>query len=281
MGLLYGKRDPDQTILIACRCGMDSDCNPSSSAGVLFTTMGFRKLPVRFNTGLDEQREFSHTAYNFPRLLDVCDKLTRQFLILQGGRVEHDGNGEECFVIPVKEPVSSKLELSWAPGPIANSRFTPDEMAQDQVRQHAPRNQGGGDGVRTGWQIKDCGPDMNPGLRTEWQGRQKVLCVHPLDAQTGCVLARTVAVPAGKKTTLRMVVGHDPQGDFDLIVRADGKELLRKPVSPATCAEGHWLKQDVDLTTFAGHEVKLELVNQPTGWSNEAAYWAEIAIVSE
>ena len=29
MGLLFGKRDPDQTILISCRCGMDSDCNPS------------------------------------------------------------------------------------------------------------------------------------------------------------------------------------------------------------------------------------------------------------
>jgi hypothetical protein len=281
MGLLYGKRDPDQTILIACRCGMDSDCNPSNAAGVLFTTMGFRKLPVRFNTGLDEQREFSHTAYNFPRLLDVCDKLTRQFLILQGGRVERDGNGEECFVIPVKEPVPSKLERSWAPGPIANSRFTPDEMARIKFDSMPQGIKEAVADFAPGWQIKDCGPDMNPGLRAEWQGRKKVLCVHPLDPQTGCTLTRTVAVPAGKKTTLRLVVGHDPQGDFDLIVRADGKELLRKPVSPATCAEGHWLKQDVDLTTFAGLDVKLELVNQPTGWSSEAAYWAEITIVNE
>ena len=77
------------------------------------------------------------------------------------------------------------------------------------------------------------------------------------------------------------MVGHDPQGDFELIVRADGKELLRKPVRPATCTEGHWLKQDVDLTALAGREVKLELVNQPTGWMCEAAYWAEIAMVSQ
>ncbi len=39
MGLLYGKGDLDQTIIISCRCGFDSDCNPSSSGGVLFTTL--------------------------------------------------------------------------------------------------------------------------------------------------------------------------------------------------------------------------------------------------
>ena len=35
MGLLYGNRDLDQTMLISCRCGQDSDCNPSNSGGVL------------------------------------------------------------------------------------------------------------------------------------------------------------------------------------------------------------------------------------------------------
>ncbi len=33
MGLLYGKGDPDQTIVIATRCGQDSDCNPSNAGG--------------------------------------------------------------------------------------------------------------------------------------------------------------------------------------------------------------------------------------------------------
>ena len=35
LGLLYGKGDLDQTIIMSCRGGQDSDCNPSSSAGVL------------------------------------------------------------------------------------------------------------------------------------------------------------------------------------------------------------------------------------------------------
>lgn len=38
MGLLYGQGDLDKTMIISCRCGFDSDCNPSSSGGILFTT---------------------------------------------------------------------------------------------------------------------------------------------------------------------------------------------------------------------------------------------------
>jgi hypothetical protein len=142
------------------------------------------------------------------------------------------------------------------------------ESMKDAVEKFAP-----------GWTIADCGTEMDPGLRAEWQGRKNVLVTHPLDRDTGCVLARTVAVPTGKKTTLRLVVGHDPQGDFDLIVRANGRQLVRKPVSKDTCTDGHWLTEAVDLSSLAGQQVKLE--NQPTGWSYEAAYWAQIGVKSE
>ncbi len=132
-----------------------------------------------------------------------------------------------------------------------------------------------------GWEITNCGTDMDPGLRAEWGGRKNVLVTHPLDENTGCVLSKKVKVPAGEKTTLRLVVGHDPQGDFDLIVRANGKELLRKPVSKATATSDPWLVQEVDLSGFAGKKaVEIELINQPSGWAFEAAYWAEIAVVS-
>ncbi len=75
MGLLYGKGDPDQTIIISTRCGQDSDCNPSNAAGVLFTTIGFSKLPARYTSELNRQAVFSHIAYNFERLLKVSEKL--------------------------------------------------------------------------------------------------------------------------------------------------------------------------------------------------------------
>jgi len=42
-----------------------------------------------------------------------------------------------------------------------------------------------------------------------------------------------------------------------------------------------WLKSSsftVGLAPYRGKTVKLELCNQPTGWSNEAASWGEITV---
>ena len=248
---------------------------------MLFTTLGFSKLPEQFNTGLNETRKFDHTAYNFPALMQVCEKLTRQILVKYGGKVEKDAQGDDVFVIPVRQPKPSKLELSWAPGPIAGSRFTAEEMARITVSNTPRELLQAVAKFAPGWAITNCGSDMNPGLRADWQDRKNVLVTHPLDKDTGCVLSRTVAIPAGKQTALRLVVGHDPQGDFDLIVRIDGQQRLRKAVSKDTVTSGHWLQENIDLSSFAGKQVKVELVNQPTGWSNEAAYWAEITLESK
>lgn len=133
MGLLYGQRDPDRTIVIAMRCGQDSDCNPSNAAGVLFTTIGMSRLPERFTAKLDRQTVFSHTAYDFEALLAVCEELARQAVRRCGGRIERDSSGTEVLVIPVPEPTPSKLRQCWKPGPPAGSRFSPQEMKQIEI----------------------------------------------------------------------------------------------------------------------------------------------------
>jgi hypothetical protein len=112
MGLLYGKGDPDKTIIIAMRCGLDSDCNPSSAAGVLFTTIGFAKLPQRFKSVLDPNEKFNYTAYNFTALTEVCEKLARQIVLHAGGKIEKEENGRDIFIIPVQDPHPGKLEQS-------------------------------------------------------------------------------------------------------------------------------------------------------------------------
>ncbi|MGA2914691.1 MAG: ADP-ribosylglycohydrolase family protein [Sedimentisphaerales bacterium] len=280
MGLLYGKGDLDQTMTIACRCGQDSDCDPSSAAGVIFTTVGFSGLPEHFTEQLNKKTIFSNTAYSFPALINVCEKLARQVIANAGGKVEKDTDGQEVFVIPVRPVVPSRLQLSWAPEPIADSRFTEAEKKQITRRnlpEHMPKAVAK---FAPGWKIADCGTDMNPGLRAEYRGRKNVLVTHPLDPDTGCVLSRKLMPPAGKKITLRIVVGNDPQGDFDLIVRANGRQLLRKPVSSQTAKDG-WLTEELDLSAYAGKPLNVEVVNQPTGWSYEAAYWAEIAFVTQ
>ena len=275
MGLLYGKGDLDQTILISCRCGQDSDCNPSSSAGVLFTTVGFSNLPARFNTGLNEEAIFSHTAYNFPALLDVCEKLARQSLLKAGGRIETTNNGQEVFLIPVKKPQPSSLELTWQPGPIANSLYTEQEMTKITAGTRRSFDKFAPD-----WELTDCGTDMDPGLKEKLRGKQNVFVTHPLNPETGCTLWRTLEVPAGKKTVLNLVVGHHERGDWILLVKVNDREVLRQSVGRSTAQDG-WLPVRLDLSDYAGQNIKLDLVNQPSGWAYEAAYWAEINMVSQ
>ncbi len=137
MGLLYGKGDPDRTITISTRCGQDSDCNPSNAAGVLFTTIGFSNLPDRFKSALNPEGKFSHTPYNFPTLIEVCEKLAREEVAKSGGKIEKTASGQEVFVIPNVETKPSKLEQCWEPGPIASSRFTPEEL--EKIQQKARR----------------------------------------------------------------------------------------------------------------------------------------------
>ncbi|NOX56437.1 MAG: ADP-ribosylglycohydrolase family protein [Planctomycetes bacterium] len=139
MGLLYGRGDMDQTIIIATRCGQDSDCNPSNAGGILGTVLGRSRLPKKFTSALDTTGVFSHTAYSFPKLVRVCEQLARQAVVRAGGRIERDADGNEIFVIPVQEPQPGRLQQCWQPGPVANSRFTPDEMRQIKIKDQGKR----------------------------------------------------------------------------------------------------------------------------------------------
>jgi len=279
MGLLYGDGDPDKTIEISTRCGQDSDCNPSSAAGILFTTIGFKNLPDRFKIALDPTAKFSHTPYNFPTLVSVCEKLARQAVVNCGGKIAVDKQGGELFMIPRQKVNPTPLEQCWEAGAVAGSRYTEEEMARitaesgkdlsKAIEQFAPA-----------WKIAKCGEDMAPGLKEEVRGRKNVLVTHPLSPTVGCVITRTLTLPADKKSVLKLEVGHDARGDWDLIVRANGEQLLRKTIGPDTTTMG-WTEVSVDLSQFAGKSVQLELVNEPTDWRFEAGFWSRIAIVSE
>ncbi|MCO6043734.1 ADP-ribosylglycohydrolase family protein [Aeoliella sp. ICT_H6.2] len=133
IGLLYGDRDPDQTVIIATRCGQDSDCNPSNAAGILFTTIGYQKLPERFVSALDRQTKFAHTKYNFPKLCEVCEALALQAVERSDGHVEVTDDGSRVLVIPRRPPTPSQLMASSAAGPMEEMQFTPEEMAQIEV----------------------------------------------------------------------------------------------------------------------------------------------------
>ena len=277
MGLLFGKCDLDNTIIISTRCGQDSDCNPSNAAGVLFTTVGFNQLPARFTEKLDHNTKFIYTEYNINSLLNVCEKLMREILIREGGRIEKDANGEDVFVIPVKTPIPNALELSWAPGPIAGSMFTDEENAKirfglSYLQQAVAR-------LFPGWTLEKTGWDMSPGIYESLRGKNNVLLTHPVDRVVPAVLSTSVDIPAGRTTTLRLVVGHHETGDWDLVIRVNGSIQKTVDISRTLTNNTGWAEVTFDLTSFAGNNnVKIDLENKASGWAWEAGYWAEIEI---
>ncbi|HTN77027.1 MAG TPA: dehydrogenase, partial [Pirellulaceae bacterium] len=120
------------------------------------------------------------------------------------------------------------------------------------------------------------------GLLSEYQGRAVVVRTHPVTEGQPCALTRTVTVPAGKRTRLALAVAHhaEPTGDWQLQVKVDGKELYKSVVGSKTTQQG-WLETNIDLTPYAGKAIKLELLNQATGWNHEFGYWGRAEIISE
>ena len=276
MGLLYGDRQMEDTIVISMRCGQDSDCNPSNAGGVLGTTLGKSTMAPQFVSELNPDGVFSHTAYSFPALVKVCEELARQAVVKYGGRIEKTGEGD-VFVIPVREPKPSKLEQCWEPGPVAGSVFAEEELERIEAIGSSKRLQADLEKVAPGWELSNCGPDMEPGLRAEYRGKNPVFMTHPLNQKVGCTLTKTIEVPAQGETTVKIMVANDNRGDFLLIVKADGKEQLEQTIGPDTVKDG-WAEIDVDVSPFAGKTIKVELINQSNGWSWEAAYWAKVDV---
>jgi len=186
---------------------------------------------------LNPEGVFSHTAYSFPALVEVCEKRARQSVVKYGGRIEKTADGD-VFVIPVQEPKPSKLEQCWDPGPAAESIFTEEE--QEKIEALGPKKQQQADleKVAPGWKLSNCGPDMDPGLRAEYRGKKPVFMTHPLNREVGCTLTRAVEVPASGKTILKMLVANHDRANFTLMAKADGKELLEQTIGADSVNDG-------------------------------------------
>jgi len=135
--------------------------------------------------------------------------------------------------------------------------------------------QGALDALLPGWKTSANGKDMEPGYRAEYLGRQHVVMTHPLDKDTGVTLSKRITVPTDAASKLAVMLANHGPGDFTFVARADGKEILRQRVGGAKAA---WQAVTVDLAPFAGKAVTVELVNQPDGWSWEAAYWGGVEV---
>lgn len=293
LGLVYGNGDLDRSMELSMRCGWDSDCNPSNVGGILMCACGAKALPAKYTEKLDHLLKFSYTAYDQRSLYAVCEKLARQVVVRNGGRVEKDAAGHERFVIPQRAPVPDAFIPSWKAGPIAQSRFTEAEMAKQKFAMKLPdprrledadptrRVQKALDALWPGWRTSANAPDMKPGYREvidSFHG-QVYGCVltHPPKKGEAVVLSRRVKVPAGNPS-LHFAVANSAKGDFRMLVKINGVAMLATDLM--TQNPGEWRIDfrtfDISLEPWVGKDVFIELVNQPTGWFNEAAVWSTL-----
>jgi hypothetical protein len=115
LGLLYGEGDFAKTLEISTRAGQDSDCNPSSAAGVLGVMMGYEAIPDEFKSGIPaiEDEKFSYTEYSFNDIVASTLKRAETIVKGAGGRVT-----ETEVVIPVQLPLAPPLEQWEADPPV-------------------------------------------------------------------------------------------------------------------------------------------------------------------
>lgn len=257
MGLLYGRGDIDSTFQISVRAGFDSDCNPSSALGVLFTSKGLDNIPEKYYSALDETKYFSHTNYSFSKLIEVSKNMTKQFLERQGGRIEKGSDGQECLVIPVKQPVPSKLVRSWMPDALdeASIRFTEAEMKEmiylpsrafDVILQDfAP-----------GWMITNATTQASPEL-ISYRHRNNVLQMAFAE-DNACNMRRELIVPDTKNPELRLSVMNEPGKTWKLNIRANWQPVYSVEVNDALTAKG-WFDVRCDLSEYRGKKLFLLL----------------------
>ena len=91
VGLLWGGGDFEQTMIIAGKCGQDSDCNPSSAASILGNMYGASGIPEMWKKGLNyDTRKFSATEYTLNDVVDLNVALMKEVLVSEGA-TQKDG----------------------------------------------------------------------------------------------------------------------------------------------------------------------------------------------
>jgi hypothetical protein len=111
LGLLYGKGDFGKTVSIATRAGQDSDCNPSSAAGILGTMLGYSRIPAYWKQGLAEVEpvDFKYTTISLNDAYDLSYKHALELVRRHGGRVS-----DTQIEVPIQPVRAVRLEQSFA-----------------------------------------------------------------------------------------------------------------------------------------------------------------------
>jgi hypothetical protein len=122
LGLLYGQGDFERTVDVSMRAGQDSDCNPSSAAGILGVMLGLQRIPEKWKSQLPPMADekFSYTDYSFNSIVASTIARARKVVTKAGGRADAQG-----LTIPMQAPTPVKFE-QFNPGRVAE-RIAPSD----------------------------------------------------------------------------------------------------------------------------------------------------------
>jgi len=112
------------------------------------------------------------------------------------------------------------------------------------------------------------------------EGRAAVR-VHPISRDEPNVISGSQLVPESGKTSLRLVVGRHPKGDWELLVKINGAVATKVRMNPGT-SPNSWRNVVVDLSKYAGKNVRIAIESHDLGrWYYEFAYYARAELVTE
>jgi hypothetical protein len=122
LGLLYGNGDFDKTMEVSMRAGQDSDCNPSSAAGILGVMLGYKGIPAKWTAPLPAMadKKFSYTDYSFNSIVKSTVDRAKRVVKQEGGSAD-----EKELVIPVQAPAPAAFE-QFVPGRVVE-RIAPTD----------------------------------------------------------------------------------------------------------------------------------------------------------
>jgi hypothetical protein len=199
-----------------------------------------------------------------------------------GDSTPREPHVDTCFAIlflrrgtPPLKPVATggSKEAAPAGAPVANNE--PNAGRGGLAGARTPV-----DTVAPGWRLSGY---LKPGPRNpligDARGKSNVLVAYPTELKSPVTLKRTIELTPGQKTTLKIMVGHHETSTWTLIVKADGKELAKKVVGPATSVNG-WTDLALDLSTLSGAPL-VEILGMPGGQGLDVCYVAEVLILDK
>lgn len=120
LGLLYGRGDFARTLDVSTRAGQDSDCNPSSAAGILGVILGYERIPDEWKGGINRlaATKFRFTRYSFDEITQSTLKRALKVIEGAGGRVTPTE-----VLVPRQAPLAPALEQWLVDPPTARIAF--------------------------------------------------------------------------------------------------------------------------------------------------------------